>query len=184
MARRLRPSHDLWIVSPPAFPPTSFGPPRHPFVGWPVQAVDPRLGYLWFVAPNVFINQAHVRRADAAAADAVHDWVDRALATNGEAIAAAGGLIAVHDWRALEGYDADARRIFLERMRLRRPGYLKAAYAIVPSTPLFRMAIQATNLAAALGIGGKIELASDPLAVLERLGVVAPRPGTPFPGER
>jgi hypothetical protein len=153
-------------------------------VGWPVQAVDSRLGYVWFVAPNVFINQAHVRRADAAAATAVHDWVDRALGASGQAIAAAGGLVVVHDWRTLEGYDADARRIFLDRMRARPPGYLRAAYAVVPSTPLFRMAIQATNLAAALGIGGNIELASDVVAVLERLRVVAPKTGTPFPGER
>ena len=144
--------------------------------------VEPRLGYMWFVEPNVFINQAHVRHADIAAAHAVHDWIDRALAAQAEGIAAAGGLVALHDWRALDGYDADARRAFIGRMRARRPGYLKAAYAVVPSSPLFRMAIQAANLAAALGVGGKIELASDPRPILERLGVVPPLIGTPFPG--
>jgi hypothetical protein len=138
---------------------------------------------MWFVEPNVFINQAHVRHADAEAAHAVHDWIDRALAARGEAIAQEGGLVAVHDWRALEGYDADARRAFIQRMRARPPGYLKAAYAVIPNTPLFRMAIQAANLAAALGVGGKVELASDPHPILVRLGVVAPRTGMPFPGE-
>ncbi len=145
--------------------------------------IDPRLGYVWFAEPNVFVNQAHVVRADEAAANAVHDWVDRALAARGETISRAGGLVVVHDWRALEAYDASARRVFIQRMRARAPGYLKAAYAIVPSTPLFRMAIQAANLAAAIGIGGTIELASDPRAILDRLGIAPPAAGSPFPGE-
>jgi hypothetical protein len=163
--------------------PVTFGPPRSPFNGWPVQGVDPRFGYLWFVEPNVFINQAHVRHADVAAANAVHDWIDRALAARGETIARAGGLVAVHDWRALEGYDGDARRAFIARMRSRPPGYLKAAYAVIPNTPLFRMAVQAANLASALGVGGNVELASDPRPILDRLGVAAPQAKTPFPGQ-
>ena len=166
----------------PIAPSPKFGVPRFPFTGWPEQIVDPRLGYIWFVAPNVCINQAHVRRADVAAAEAVHDWIDRALAAEPKAIANAGGLIVLHDWRTLDGYDGEARRVFVERMRSRPKGYLKTAYAIIPSTPLFRMAIQAANLAAALGAGGRIELATDPEPILRRLAVSPPREGTPFPG--
>jgi hypothetical protein len=148
-----------------------------------VQGVDPRLGYMWFVEPNVFINQAQVTHADAPAAVAVHHWIDRALAAKRDTIAAAGGLVIMHDWRALKGYDSEARRVFLDRMRSRPAGYLKAAYAIVPPTPFFRMAIQAANLVAALRGGGRVEVATDPAPILARLGVLPPPAHVPFPGE-
>lgn len=161
--------------------PARFGPPRYPLTGWPIQIVEPRVGYVWFVEPNVFVNQTHVARADAATANAVHDWIDEALAARAAEVAAAGGLVILHDWRSLEGYDVEARRVFLDRMRARPPGYLKAAHAFVRPTPLFRMAIQAANLVAALGGGGKVALGLDPDPVLARLGIVAPRAGTPYP---
>jgi hypothetical protein len=138
---------------------------------------------MWFVEPNVFINQAQVTHADVGAAVAVHHWIDRALAARRDTIADAGGLVIMHDWRLLEGYDSDARRVFLDRMRTRPTGYLKAAYAVVPPTPFFRMAIQAANLVAALRGGGRVEVAIDPGPILARLGIVPPPAGTPFPGQ-
>ncbi|MFO0552920.1 MAG: hypothetical protein U0271_31320 [Polyangiaceae bacterium] len=146
-----------------------------------MQRVDHRFGYFWFVAPNVFINQAHIHRANAAAAHAVQDWIDALLTARKDSIAAAGGLIAVHDWRKLEGYDSDARRIYSDRMRRRPTGYLKAAYAIVPDTPLFKMAVQAINLVAAVGAGGRIVLAHDPADVLARLKIETPNREATFP---
>lgn len=161
----------------------TFGPPRPPFTGWPVQLADPRLGYLWFIAPNVLVTQAQIPHAGVEAAHAVHDWIDRVHTTRRADIDRAGGLVCIHDWRLLGGYDAAARRAYQERMRARPKGYLKAAHTIVPSsTPLLRMAVEAGNLAAQLGSGGRVVLATDPSSVLAKLGVHAPAVGERFPG--
>jgi len=159
-----------------------FAPPRFPFTGWPVQVTDARLGYLWHVAPNFFLNQTQIRHADANAANALHDWIDRLLAARRDEIAGAGGLVILHDWRSLEGYERDARRVFQARMRARPAGYLKTGYTIVPSTPLFRMAIEAAGLAAVLGSGGRVELGTDPEPILRRLRIAPPSAGMAFPG--
>ncbi len=161
-----------------------FGPPTPPFAEWHVQGVDPRIGYLWYVAPNFFVDQAHVTHGTLDAANALHDWIDRLHAARRAEIEAAGGLIAVHDWRALRGYDAPARRVYQERMRARPRGYLQAAYVIVPSRPLLRMAVEAGNLAAQVGSGGRVALAADPKDVLAKLAITKPPPGEPFPGRR
>lgn len=164
-------------------PPNPFGAPRFPFTGWPTQIAHPDIGYVWFVAPCFFLDQAHLTQATVASAHALHDLIDRALAARRADIEAAGGLVCIHDWRALRGYDAPARRAYQERMRARPKGYLKTAYTIVPSTPLFRMAIEAGGLAAQLGSGGRILLATDPAPILAKLGIAPPAPGEPFPGE-
>ena len=159
-----------------------FGPPRPPFTGWPVQLADRRLGYLWFVAPNVLVTQAHIAHASVEAAHAVHDWIDRVHASRRADIDRCGGLVCVHDWRLLGGYEASARRVYQDRMRARPKGYLKTAYTIVPSTPLLRMAVEAGNLAAQLGSGGRVVLATDPASVLAKLDLHAPPAGERFPG--
>lgn len=160
----------------------SFGSPKPPFTGWPVQLADPRLGYLWFVAPNVLVSQAHITHASVDAAHALHDWIDRVHSERRADIDRAGGLVCVHDWRLLSGYEAGARRVYQERMRARPKGYLKAAYTIVPSTPLLRMAVEAGNLAAQLGSGGRVLLATDPVSVLAKLDLRAPLASDRFPG--
>lgn len=160
-----------------------FGPPRPPFAGWPVQVVDARIGYVWFVAPNVFVSQAHVRHASVECAHAIHDWIDRVHAARRAEIDDAGGLACLHDWSALEGYDAAARRAYQERMRSRPRGYLKLAYTVVPaSSPLLRMAVEAGNLAAQIGSGGRIMLATDAASALAKLRIHAPAASERFPG--
>jgi hypothetical protein len=147
-----------------------------------VQLIDARIGYLWFVAPNVLVDQAHVRHGTVETAHALHDWIDRLQAARRADIDAAGGLVAVHDWRSLRGYDAPARRAYQDRMRARPKGYLQAAYVVVPSTPLLRMAVEAGNLAAQIGSGGRVALAADPSELLARLGVQRPASTASFPG--
>lgn len=150
-----------------------------PFDRWPEQLADPRFGRAWFCRPAVFVNQLHVDHATAETVSALHDAIDAVLHRRRAEIAEAGGIVMIHDWRRLQGYSPEARRVYLERMRARAPGYLKVAVAIVPDTPLLRMAVQTANVLMALRIGGTLELATDPEPVLQRYGVRTPLPGWP-----
>jgi hypothetical protein len=139
-----------------------------------VQAHAEGIGYAWYTAPATFVNQLTATHGTIAAATWLHDRIDEVLERERAEVDRAGGLLIVHDWRVLTGYDTDARRVFLERMRRRRRGYLRHAVAVVPPTPLLRMAAQTVNLAMALHSGGKLELATDPAPALAKLGVRAP----------
>jgi hypothetical protein len=68
-------------------------------------------------------------------------------------------------------------------MRSRPRGYLKLAYTVVPaSSPLLRMAVEAGNLAAQIGSGGRIMLATDAASALAKLRIHAPATSERFPG--
>ena len=152
---------------------------KPPFDRWPEQLVDSRFGRAWFCRPAVFVNQLQVEQATVETVNALHDAIDTVLARRRAEIAAAGGIIMIHDWRELRGYTPDARKVYLDRMRSREPGYLKVAVAVVPDTPFLRMAIQTANILMALRIGGSLELTLDPDAVLRRYDVATPLPGWP-----
>lgn len=148
-----------------------------PFDRWPEQLKDPRFGRAWFCRPAVFVNQLQVEQATVETVTALHDAIDAVLENHREEIAAAGGIIMIHDWRRLHGYTSEARKVYLDRMRSREPGYLKLAIAIVRDTPFLRMALQTANILMAMRIGGKLELAMDPDVVLKRHAVETPLPG-------
>ena len=145
-----------------------------PLDTWPEQLVDERFGYAWFTAPAVFLNQLHVERATVETVNALHDAIDDVLAKRRPQIDAVGGLTIIHDWRHLQGYDSAARKLYLDRMRRREPGYLKQAVAIVRDSPLLRMAVQTANMLMALRIGGNLELSLQIDDVLTRHQVVTP----------
>lgn len=151
--------------------------PRAPFDRWPIQHHAEGIGFAWYTSPATFVNQLLVSRGTVEAASWVHDVIDRVLETEREDIERHGGLLILHDWRALDGYDAEARRVFIARMRRRKPGYLRRAVAVVRDTPLLRMAIQTANLAMALHVGGKLEMRIDPLPALAKYGIEPPRAG-------
>lgn len=152
---------------------------KPPFDRWPEQLVDPRFGRAWFCRPAVFVDQLQVEQATVETVNALHDAIDTVLGRRRAEIADAGGIIMIHDWRQLHRYTSDARKVYLDRMRSREPGYLRLAVAIVRDTPLLRMAVQTANVLMALRIGGNLEVAMDPDVVLRRYGVATPLPGWP-----
>jgi hypothetical protein len=142
-------------------------------------------GYAWYPAPGVMISQAVRRHATAAMAIRFQDLVDAVLLHDAQAIHRLGGITVINDWRLIESYDSEARKIIQDRMKRRPKGYLKATILAVPSaTPLLRMAVQAANLLAALTSGGRVELTDDLELTLSILGLGPPAPGEAFPGLR
>jgi hypothetical protein len=160
-------------LSPPSLRPLP--PPAPPFKTWPIQVADPRFGYLWKTAPNIVITQASFPEVSEAVVGAFHDALDAVIQAEAKAIAEHGGLVMIHDWRALRGYDTAARRLFMARMKTRAPGYLKVAVVVVPDTPLLRMAVQTAELLLATGLGGSLRLVSDVEAALREYKVQRPR---------
>lgn len=129
---------------------------------------------MWFTEPCVLINQVCLPRATLDLVSALHDGIDHVIEREAESIERHGGIVMIHDWRQLTGYDTAARRAYLDRMRRRKGGYLKQAVAVLPSTPLIKMAVQTADLVMALGVGGKLSFANDIEKVLERHDVKRP----------
>lgn len=153
--------------------------PRAPFDAWPSAVVVPRIGFAWFADPAVLVVQSHIDHATIESATRVHDLIDRVLAAEPDAVAAAGGLAILHDWRSLRGHDAAARPAFLERMRRRPKGYLRMAVVVLgTSTRLLRLAVETGNLLAATVSGGRIEVVGSPSEAIDRLHA---RPSGRFP---
>lgn len=148
--------------------------PAAPFTNWPVQLADPRFGYAWYAAPGIFLNQLHVRQGTVEVANALHDAIDLVVARERRDYERLGGLLIIHDWRTMRGYDKAARQVYLDRMRSREPGYLRGAVAILPDTPFLKMAVQTANVLMALRIGGTLALANEPTTVLTEHRVEMP----------
>jgi hypothetical protein len=135
----------------------STGPSRRapaaaaPFGRWPIHAYDAAYGYCWFSREGAaLITQTHVSRADLAAARILTDWIDAAVWHEREVWATNKGLLLLHDWRSLGGYDSDARKLVIERQRKRSSGYARHVYCVVDPTPLWRMALTISDLTLAL----------------------------------
>ncbi len=125
------------------------------------------------------MGQVSATHGTARMASVFSDWLDEAVATHEEEIAAAGGFLAIHDWRQLTRYDSEARRIWLARMgerAERHPGYLRKAVVIIADNPLLKMAIAGGNLVATLASRGKsqVEIATNAIAVLAKYQVRPP----------
>jgi hypothetical protein len=139
-----------------------------------VQVYQESYGFLWYTEPATFVSQLVAEHATVSVVTWLHDHIDQVLAVRAEPIARAGGLLLVHDWRAMQGYDKEARLLFSERMKRRRPGYSRGAVVCVPDTPLLRMAVQGTNLLAAFQVRTRVELVTDVTATLARHRVKMP----------
>lgn len=163
----------------PSQPPRSM--PRAPFDRWPVQAFDPAFGYCWYTQPATFVTQLCIEHGTLASARFIQDHIDLVLEHRSEEVASAGGLLIIHDWRAATGYEAEARREFLDRLRARPRSYLRHAVTCMSLAPMLRMVVEAGNLVLTLVTGAKGEIARDPSPILAKHRVEAPRSHR-FPG--
>jgi hypothetical protein len=159
--------------------------PRPPLQHWPVQVLDPRFGFVWYCQRGIMVAQLVVDHGTAEAAHAYHDLEDRVLAHRGEEVERAGGLYVIHDWRGVHTYDAETRKVWLARMRRRKPGYLRGSTVVVTeASSLLRMGVQAVNMMASLNLGlvSRITLSEDLSHALAEEGVRPPPQGASFPG--
>lgn len=158
-------------------------PPRAPFDRWPAHRLLGEFGHAWWAEPAVLVFQSAVPHADVAGAIALQDLIDDVRAAAAPAIARAGGLVCIHDFRSLQTHDSAARAKFVERMRRRPKGYLRAAVVVLETqNRILRLAIETANLVAATFTGGRVEVVSTPLDAIARAGARPGPPGTRFPG--
>jgi hypothetical protein len=147
-------------------------PRRPPFDRWTIQHQDDRYGYAWYCGNALIVSHITREHGSVAAARAYHDYEERMLREHADDCERCGGLFVIHDWRAMETYDADARRVWQERMRARPKGYLRGSVVCVASAgALLRMAVQAVNLVASVVHGAQVELATDLEGTLEKHAV-------------
>ena len=122
-----------------------------PFDRWPIHSYHPAYGFCWFSRTGAaLITQTHVKRADVAAARVLADWIDRAVRHELDVWTSSKGLLLLHDWRSLGGYDSDARTLVIERQRRRPNGYARRLCCVLDPTPLWRMALTVSDLTLAL----------------------------------
>lgn len=155
--------------------------PRAPFSQWPIQEQDPEFGFFWCVDPATVVAQSVVSQFTVATAEAIHERVDRVLAAKKQDVVREGGLTMIHDWRSLEGYEREARQVFIDRTRGRGRGYLRRSYIAVRANPLLRMTMKTGSMLVSVFLGATIEIVDDPTLVVGELGLVPPAHGTPFP---
>lgn len=146
-----------------------------PFDRWPVQHVDPNYGYVWYCGRGLVVSHVAVTRGTVEAANAYHDHEEHILKVHAAEVKENGGLFVIHDWRAMETNDAEARRVWQARMAGRHKGYLRGSIVcLVKANPLLRMAVQAANLVASVSQGAKVELTRDIERALREHGATPP----------
>jgi hypothetical protein len=159
--------------------------PLAPFDSWPTQLHDPRFGFVWYAHPAVFVDQVHIGHGTAEMARAILELIDLVTAERASEIRDAGGLLLVHDWRAVHSYDKDARTVFTQRVRARQPGDIRGTVvAVQRAHPVLRMAVHAVNLVAAVTSKSPIDIVESFDGVFQARGVAAPSPSEAFPGRR
>ncbi|MCA9579046.1 MAG: hypothetical protein KC668_26640 [Myxococcales bacterium] len=154
--------------------------PQPPFDRWPVHVFDPDYGFVWWAGPAAVVSQSIIPRGTIVAAEKLQSCIDAALTQRADEIAAQGGVFIFHDWRVTTGYESDARKHYLSRMRARPANYLRHSVVAVEAHPLFKMAVEAGNLVAALTARARVEIVRDPRATLAQEGF-APATQHPFP---
>jgi hypothetical protein len=148
------------------------GPAQAPFDHWKVQHRDDRYGYVWYCGKALIVSHITVAHGSRAAAISYHEYEERVLREQAKDCAQHGGLFVIHDWRAMATYDADARKVWQERMRERPKGYLRGSVVCVASAgALLRMAVQAANLVASVVHAAHVELSTDIDATLRKHGL-------------
>jgi hypothetical protein len=145
-----------------------------PFDRWPVQHRDDQYGFAWYCGRGLIVSHITTPHGSAAAAQSYHDFEDRVLRDHEVECSSAGGLFVIHDWRIMETYDSEARRVWQHRMKIKRKGYLRGSIVCVANAgALLRMAVQAANLVATMVHGAKVELSDDLEATLLAHGLAA-----------
>lgn len=143
-----------------------------PFDRWKVQHRDDRYGYAWYCGKAIIVSHITATHGSRAAAISYHEYEERMLTEHADDFARYGGLFVIHDWRAMVTYDAEARKVWQERIRARPKGYLRGSVVCVASAgALLRMAVQAANLVASVTHAARVELTTDIEASLREHGI-------------
>jgi hypothetical protein len=157
--------------------------PQPPFESWPRQAFDPVFGYLWYAQPAIVVTQSIIEHASVAMATFVHDLIDQVIEYAAQDIAQHHGLLFIHDFRSLSGYETEARLEFLARIRRRTPGYTRGTVvAIRMDQPLLRMGVQGANLLLSVAMKAPVSMVSDPAEAVALEVRRAPCAADRFPG--
>jgi hypothetical protein len=135
-------------------------------------------GFAWYCGRGIVVSQVTYRHGSAEGVRNYHAFEERLLSERAAELARYEGMFVIHDWRVLETYDAEARRVWQERMRAREKGYLRGSVVCVASAgALLKMAVQAANLVTSVVHGVSVELAVDLDAVLRKYAVEGPASG-------
>lgn len=149
--------------------------PLPPFERWPVQHRDDTFGFAWYCGRGVIVSQVIYPHGSGAAARSYHRFEEQVLHDRAAEVARYGGLFVVHDWRAMQTYDAEARRVWQERMREREKGYLRGSVVCVARAgALLKMAVQAANVVTSVVHGVRVELTEDLEGALREYAIEPP----------
>jgi hypothetical protein len=155
--------------------------PRPPLGDWPIQG-QISFGFIWYTAPAAIVTQVLIDRATLAHAIELTDTIDRIIAARSDDIAALGGALIVHDWKAMRSYDPQGRNHIFSRTRARPPGEVRAVIVSLTLTPLVRMSLEAGNALLRATTGRIVEVVPSIAPVLTRYSVRRPAPGSRLPG--
>jgi len=113
------------------------------------------------------VSHITVAHGTAKAAHAYHDYEERILEEYAREVEENRGIFVIHDWRLMATYETEARRVWQDRMKARRKGYLRGSVVcLLKANPLLRMAVQTSNVVAALTHQAKVDLTTDIEAAL------------------
>ncbi len=157
--------------------------PRHPLHDWPVQVAAPGF-YAWYAEPAAYISQTVSDRGTRRDAEEITRLVDLAIDERSEDVKRVGGLLILHDWRSLKGYDADARAFMMDRVRSHTRGRIREMVIAIEMSPLFSLALGAANAFLVLATGKNLRTVSAVAPELIRYGIKKPLDGSRFPGWR
>lgn len=156
--------------------------PRVPFLGWPVQLYDAQgRFFLWYVAPATLVSQFDREEVDLHTMQRFVRLVDGLRESERTAIRAAGGLVAIHDWRRVRHVAPAARSYMWAASKKLGTGDLRAVHAAMPLGPMIRLLAETYNLLISQVARVPVCIHADPLPVLAQYRVSPPAHGSAFP---
>jgi len=157
------------------------GPPKAPLADWPVQLNTPH-GYVWYTEPGVMITQAHITHADLASVIPMSDYTDALFELKRNELAKLGGLLIIHDWRAVKTYDSDTRKHLIKRVQDRRRGLVRGVIIAVSLNPFLRTAVQVASAIMSATTGARLQMVDSLSPALIEHRVQVPAASARFPG--
>jgi hypothetical protein len=116
-----------------------------------VHAFHSDYGFAWYCSrERALITQTTVTQGRPAGGRVLSDWIDVALQEDDAGIRAAGGLLLFHDFRSLISYEPATRSLIESRIKERRSGYSRRTIMVVRPKPIWRMAMQVTDVTLAM----------------------------------
>jgi hypothetical protein len=156
-------------------------PPRAPFAEWPIQ-LETANGYVWYADPGVLITQAHITHADLASVMPMSEYTEDLFRLKRDELAKLGGLLIIHDWRAVKSYDSDTRKHLITRVRERRRGMVRGVIIAASLNPFLRTAVQVASAIMSVTTGARLQMVDSLSPALIEHRVQVPHPSARFPG--